>query len=78
MYSVWTYVSADAPNYHKGNTLNLVASVVVVLLAGFGSLYLRWENDKRERGERDYRLEGKTEQEIKDLGYLHPRFRYQL
>ena len=33
-------------------------------------LYIRWENGKRDRGERDYRLEGKTLNEIRQLGYL--------
>jgi hypothetical protein len=37
--------------------------------------YLRWENKKRERGDRDHRLvEGKVE----DLGNRHPAFRYTL
>lgn len=40
-------------------------------------LFFRWENGKRDRGERDYRLEGKTSEEVEQLGYLHPGFRYQ-
>jgi len=41
-------------------------------------MYIRWENEKRNKGERDYHLEGKTTEEIEQLGYLHPKFRYQL
>ncbi|KAF9484537.1 MFS general substrate transporter [Pholiota conissans] len=78
LIAVWTYLPKDAPNFHKGNSLNLATGTLVVLLAVFGAFYLRWENAKRERGERDYRLEGKTEEEIRDLGYLHPKFRYQV
>ncbi|KAF8197016.1 MFS general substrate transporter [Pholiota molesta] len=77
LIAVWTYLPADAPNFHKGNSLNLATGCAVVLIAFFGTMYLRWENGKRERGERDYRLAGKTEEEIRDLGYLHPKFRYQ-
>ena len=74
---VWTYLPADAPNYHNGNTLNLATSTAVVVLAFAGFMYVRWENSKRERGERDKRLNKISKQEIKELGYLHPNFRYQ-
>lgn len=76
--SVWTYLPPDAPNYHKGNSLNLTAAIVVIVMCSVGMLYLHNENRRRGRGERDYRLEGKTAEEIRDLGYLHPGFRYQL
>ncbi|KAJ7334300.1 MFS general substrate transporter [Mycena albidolilacea] len=76
--AVWTYLPADAPNYHKGNSLNLGTASAICLLTIIAALYIRWENAKRERGERDYRLEGKTAKELEELGYLHPRFRYQL
>jgi len=58
--------------------LNLTAAIVVIAMCSVGMLYLRHENNKRDRGERDYRLEGKTVEEIRDLGYKHPGFRYQL
>ncbi|KAF9565867.1 MFS general substrate transporter [Agrocybe pediades] len=76
--AIWTYLPSDAPDYHKGNTLNLVTSIVVCFMTALGGLYIRWENRKRDNGERDYRLEGKTSKEIEQLGYLHPKFRYQL
>ena len=77
-YRVWTYLPADAPKYHKGNSINLATSSLAFVLMVFAGLYVRWENEKRERGERDHRLEGKTAEEIQNLGYLHPRFRYQM
>ncbi|KAF5326743.1 hypothetical protein D9619_004681 [Psilocybe cf. subviscida] len=76
--AVWTYLPKDAPNFRKGNTVNLAASIVILVLAAGGAVYLKLENDKRDRGERDHRLDGLSEEEIKDLGYRHPRFRYQL
>ncbi|KAF8216668.1 MFS general substrate transporter [Mycena galopus ATCC 62051] len=76
--AVWTYLPGDAPNYHQGNSLNLGTTSAICLLTIFAALYIRWENAKRNRGERDYRLEGKTAKELEELGYLHPRFRYQL
>jgi len=52
--------------------------IVVCFMTALGGMYIRWENEKRNKGERDYRLEGKTTEEIEQLGYLHPKFRYQL
>ncbi|KAJ6523076.1 hypothetical protein DFH09DRAFT_1330248 [Mycena vulgaris] len=60
--STWTYVNADAPDYRKGNTLNL---------AGMA-------NAQRARGARDHRLDGLTPAEEAQLGHLHPKFRYKL
>jgi len=48
------------------------------MFAVIGFLYARWENAKRARGERNYRLEGKSQEEIEQLGYRHPDFRYQI
>lgn len=76
--SVWTYLPKDAPNFHKGNAINLAASIVILVLAAGGAVYLKLENDKRDRGERDHRLDGLSEEEVRDLGYRHPKFRYQL
>ncbi|KAG7094121.1 hypothetical protein E1B28_007733 [Marasmius oreades] len=75
--AVWTYVPTDAPDYHNGNSLNLATSILsgILVLALF--TYIRWENAKRERGERNHRLEGKDARAIEELGYLHPEFRYQ-
>ncbi|KAF8075137.1 MFS general substrate transporter [Lyophyllum atratum] len=75
--SVWTYLPADAPNYHNGNSLNLSTSCGICVLTVVGYLYLRGENAKRDQGLRDHRLQGKTASEIEQLGYLHPDYRYQ-
>lgn len=74
----WTYLPSDAPDYHKGNSLNLGTTSAACLLIVAVAMYIRWENAKRDRGERDYRLEGKTVKELEELGYRHPQFRYQL
>jgi len=76
--AVWTYLPADAPNYHKGNSLNLGTASLFSILALIGLAYARWENRKRAQGLRDYRLVGKTEKEIEELGWMHPKFVYQV
>ena len=72
----WTYISADAPKYQTGHTINLGANVGVVVLSLFGIFYCLAENKKRASGKRDHRLEGLSEREQIDLGYRHPEFRY--
>ncbi|KAG7094124.1 hypothetical protein E1B28_007736 [Marasmius oreades] len=76
--AVWTYLPIDAPDFHNGNSLNLATSSLACLFVLVLVVHLRRENWKRERGERDYRLVGKTAREIEELGHLHPEFRYQV
>lgn len=74
--ATWTYLPEDGPHYRKGHSINLGAQVGVGVVAAFGVLYVKWENQIRERGGRDGRVQGKTEEVVGDLGYRHPSFRY--
>ncbi|KAH8589341.1 major facilitator superfamily domain-containing protein [Bisporella sp. PMI_857] len=74
--ATWTYLEKDKPNYKRGHYINIGANCVAFLLALTGILYTRWENRKRERGERDHRLVNLSEDEKNKLGYRHPEFRY--
>ncbi|TFK29612.1 MFS general substrate transporter [Coprinopsis marcescibilis] len=78
LISVWTYVPADAPNYYRGNSANLATSSTICILSLGLAFYLHRENQKRARGERDYRLENKTPEELEQLGCRHPQFKYQI
>ncbi|KAF5346580.1 hypothetical protein D9758_013470 [Tetrapyrgos nigripes] len=71
---VWAYVQTDAiTGYHKGNVFNLsMAATLVVTCIGL-FLWQLQENRKRERGERDYRLQ---KEDVGTLGNLHPSFRF--
>ncbi|KAF8518504.1 MFS general substrate transporter [Hysterangium stoloniferum] len=75
--SVWTYLPDDAPNYHRANSVNLAASCLAFVLVLIGLQYVHWENRKRERGERDIRLIGRSQEEVDELGAYHPAYRYQ-
>lgn len=72
----WAYLPFDAPRYTIGNSLNLGAILGGQLLALGLMLFNRRENRLRDFGGRDYRLEGKTRDEIFELGNRHPDFRY--
>jgi len=74
--ATWTYLETDKPNYKRGHYINIGAQCIAFLLAAIGILYAKWENAKREKGERDHRLNGLSEDEKNQLGYRHPEFRY--
>lgn len=76
--STWVYTDADKPLYRKGHSINLSFQVLAVALAAVCVVYCRWENKKRDRGERDSRLHGLSDAEIIKLGYRNPKFRYWL
>lgn len=59
-----------------GNGLNLAVVVASQILAAGLMWYNRRENRLREQGGRDYVLEGKTQEEINELGNEHPDFRF--
>lgn len=63
------------PAHSQGNIFNLVSCSSAIALALALTTYCKWENRQRDLGRRDHRLEGKTEQEIKDLGWRHPAYR---
>ncbi|KJA23797.1 hypothetical protein HYPSUDRAFT_39648 [Hypholoma sublateritium FD-334 SS-4] len=76
--AVWAYLPKDSPNFRQGNSLNLGAACIAVAVAALGVIYIRWENGSRDRGKREHRLTGKTEEEVRVMGYRHPKFRYQI
>lgn len=70
------YRAVDKPRYKLGHDVVLVYLCLAFSGAILTLLYLRFENNKRQSGGRDYRLENKTEQEILDLGDHHPDYVY--
>ncbi|PSN62411.1 MFS general substrate transporter [Corynespora cassiicola Philippines] len=74
--STWTYRTAESPKYPTGHSINLGGQIGVLVLALLGIAYCKWENRQRDLGKRDGRLNGLSEEQIRDLGYRHPEFRY--
>ncbi|KAF8519984.1 MFS general substrate transporter [Hysterangium stoloniferum] len=77
LIGVWAYLPRDAPKYRHAHFLNLTVACISFVLVIIGVLYINLENAKRDRGERDHRLSGKSQTDIDDLGSQHPEYRYQ-
>jgi uncharacterized membrane protein YidH (DUF202 family) len=66
-----TFSSSRSP----GNSFNVASGVCAAGIALLLMAYVRWENNKRAAGHRDSRLDGLSEQEIRELGHRHPTYR---
>ncbi|KPI45310.1 putative transporter [Cyphellophora attinorum] len=70
--TTFTYMGSGGPK--TGNALQIGMSCLTLVCTGSLMMINSWENKKRARGERDYRLtNGKTPAE--QLGSRHPEFR---
>ncbi|KAH8653389.1 MFS transporter-like protein [Xylariales sp. PMI_506] len=70
-----TYLAQDAPDYVLGHSVSLGALVLCFTTICLQMVYCSWENRRRERGDRDDRLEQENHHR---LGHRHPTFRYTL
>ena len=61
------------PDFVLGHSINIGALVLCIITILCGIFYCKWENAKRDRGERDYLL---NEGDQSLLGDRHPHFRY--
>ncbi|TPX16106.1 uncharacterized protein E0L32_004101 [Thyridium curvatum] len=76
IFSSFIYRTQDKPEYKLGHGLTMAFVFCSGCLFAATCYFLRRENKKRDRGERDYVLEGKTPDQIARLGDYHPEYRY--
>ena len=76
LISTWSFLPFDKPNYHIGNGLNLATSSTIFLTSVCLLLWMKANNKKREEKVVDVELAGKTQQEIQDMDWKHPSFRW--
>lgn len=68
-------LTTSRPRYIIGHSVCLGSLVLCCATVCAQMVYCRWENKKRERGDRNERLlQGKED----DLGHRHPAFKYTL
>lgn len=77
-------MESNAVRYTTGHAINLACCLGLIAVAITLIVYMRAENKKRERGERDYRLEAGEREGVDkelfelELGWMHPGHRFQL
>ncbi|KAM0282118.1 hypothetical protein ACHAQH_003158 [Verticillium albo-atrum] len=80
----FTYIKTEAAAYVKGHAINLGCLTGLLAIGILTPLWMRSENQKRDQGKRDYRLDearyaaaGQTKEQYElQLGWLHPGYRY--
>ncbi|KIX04616.1 uncharacterized protein Z518_05486 [Rhinocladiella mackenziei CBS 650.93] len=76
LISTWSFLPTDSPRYNIGNGLNLGTSSMVLILA-LGLQYYMWaDNKRRKKRNVDAELQGLSIQQIQDLDWHHPGFRW--
>lgn len=76
LISTWSFLPSDAPNYHIGNGLNLATSTTTLLVGAGLWAYMAWDNRRRDRVDVRTILEGLSQQQIQDLDWRNPAFRW--
>ncbi|KAI1849164.1 hypothetical protein JX265_012798 [Neoarthrinium moseri] len=76
LIATWSYISWDGPNYHIGNGLNLAAASVILISSTLTLFWMKWDNKRREKRDVDQELSGLTAEEIENLEWRHPAWRW--
>lgn len=76
LVATWSYIAWDAPDYHIGNGLNLGAASTMFIIATAGWFWMKGDNKKRDQRDVAGELSGMSPQEIADLDWRHPGFRW--
>lgn len=76
LISTWSFLPTDAPNYPIGNGLNLATSSVILISSIVLLFWMKQSNSKRQNVDAEVELAGKSQEEIEDLDWRHPSFRW--
>lgn len=76
LVAAWSFLPWDGPDYYIGNGLNLATSSMILILSTLTLLWMRIDNKRREKRDVDKELVGLTPQQIEDLDWKHPAFRW--
>ena len=76
LISTWSYLPWDGPNYHIGNGLNMAATGTYLITAIAALLWMKWDNKRREGLSVEEELAGMSREEVQDLDWKHPGFRW--
>ena len=76
LISTWSFLTTDAPNFPIGNGLNLATSGTILIIATITLFWMKRDNKKRELRSVEEELSGLSEDQVQDLDWRHPGFRW--
>lgn len=76
--SPFLFKNEDAPTYRPGYGASIGMLALAVVIHTTVYLHLKRQNKRKLSGKEDWRIEGKTEEEINEMGEHNPRYLYTL
>lgn len=76
LVSTWSFLSWDGPDYHIGNGLNLATSTTILVATTLTLFWMNRDNKRRESLSLEEELAGLSQDEVSDLDWKHPAFRW--
>lgn len=76
LVATWSFISWDGPNYHIGNGLNLATSSTILILSSAVLFWMHRDNARRDTKDVDQELAGLSRDEIENLEWKHPGWRW--
>jgi sugar phosphate permease len=76
LISTWSFLDYDSPNYHIGNGLNLATSSMTLMISIGLLVWMKADNKRRAHEDINDDLAGLTDDQIEDLDWLNPAFRW--
>lgn len=76
LIAAWSFLPWDSPDYHIGNGLNLATAGTVFIISTLTLLWMKRDNSKRDTRNVDQELAGMSQEQIQDLDWKHPAFRW--
>lgn len=76
LIATWSFLPFDAPDYRIGNGLNLAASSAILIIATVTLFWMHRDNKVRDGRLLEQELEGLTPQQVENLDWKHPAFRW--
>lgn len=70
------YPNSEGPRYVKGHAVTLALVGMSAVIYASMSLYFVRRNRGRRAGKEDWKMAGKTEEEIAEMGDENPRYMY--
>lgn len=72
----WSFLPFDGPNYPIGNGLNLATSSMMLITTISIGVWMLRDNQVRDRADVDVRLAGMSDEQVKNMDWKHPGFRW--